>query len=130
MSQLTKDLNRRVMYIENKNDGEARVGWVTFSKTGRTVYYKDKVLKHLKRGGISGNHYCEETNDEYWISGVKKDMSDRHKFGGGKIFVEKRILEDYLQIIGRTEPIFASFCWAFREYTLDALPLFLADSDD
>ena len=30
-------------------------------------------------------------------------MSDRHKFGGGKIFVERRMLNDYLQIIGKSE---------------------------
>ena len=30
-------------------------------------------------------------------------MSDRHKFGGGKIFVEKRILNDYLKLIGISE---------------------------
>ena len=30
-------------------------------------------------------------------------MSDRHKFGGGKIFVEKRILNDYLRTIDKTE---------------------------
>ncbi len=30
-------------------------------------------------------------------------MSDRHKFGGGKILVEKRILNDYLKIINKSE---------------------------
>ena len=53
--------------------------------------------------GISGNYFNLENGDEYWISGVKKDMSDRHKFGGGKIFVEKRTLNDYLKIIGKSE---------------------------
>ena len=72
MNQLTKNLSKRVLYIENKNNGEARIGWASFSKTAKTVYYKDKKLKRIKGGGISGNHYCEETNDEYWISGIKK----------------------------------------------------------
>jgi hypothetical protein len=53
--------------------------------------------------GISGNYIDLESGDEYWISGVKKDMTDRHKFGGGKIYVEKRILSEYLQTIGKTE---------------------------
>ncbi len=53
--------------------------------------------------GISGNYFNLENGDEYWISGVKKDMTDRHKFGGGTILVEKRILNDYLKTISRTE---------------------------
>jgi len=40
-NQLTKGENHRVMYIENK-DGDidgvaARIDWVTFSKSGRSV---------------------------------------------------------------------------------------------
>ncbi|WP_198669823.1 hypothetical protein [Cognataquiflexum aquatile] len=53
--------------------------------------------------GINGNYFDLESGDEYWISGIKKDMSDRHKFGGGKILVEKRILNDYLKIINKSE---------------------------
>jgi len=30
-------------------------------------------------------------------------MSDRHKFGGGKIFVEKNALNNYLKIINKSE---------------------------
>src|SRR5690554_8001057 len=30
-------------------------------------------------------------------------MSDRHKYGDGKIIVEKRIISDYLKIIGKSE---------------------------
>jgi len=42
-NQLTKGENKRVMYVENKDgyidDYSAHIGWVTFSKTGKTVYY-------------------------------------------------------------------------------------------
>ena len=77
-NQLTKGENRRVMYVENK-DGElygadARIGWVTFSKTGKTVYYKDKILKRSGGQGIRGNHYDEETREEYWVSGIKNEV--------------------------------------------------------
>jgi len=39
------------MYIENK-DGEidganGRIGWVSFSKTGKTVYYRGRELYQL-----------------------------------------------------------------------------------
>lgn len=36
-------------------------------------------------------------------------MTDRHQFGGGKIYVEKRILNEYLQIIGKTELLKAGY---------------------
>jgi len=77
-NQLTKGETRRVMYIENKEgdiDGvSARIGWASFSKTGRTVYYHGRALKRAKGGGISGNYFDEETGEEYWISGIKNDI--------------------------------------------------------
>ena len=86
------------MYIENKNNGEARVGWVTFSKTGQTVYYQDKKLKRLKGGGVAGNHYCEETNDEYWISGIKKIGSNAHWAEPVNIKIDADAQEEYRKI--------------------------------
>lgn len=76
MSQLTRGEERRLMYLENK-DGEidgydARIGWVTFYKTGRTIYYRGRSPARLKGGGVSGNYFCENTHQEYWISGIKK----------------------------------------------------------
>lgn len=43
-NQLTRGENRRIMYVENK-DGDidgvpGHSGWVTFSQTGRSVYYR------------------------------------------------------------------------------------------
>ena len=56
-NQITKGETRRLMYVENK-DGEidsavARIGWVEFSKSGRTIYYRGRTLKRAKGGGIS-----------------------------------------------------------------------------
>jgi len=48
-----------------------------------------------------GNFYDIESGEEYWISGVKKDLTDRHRFGSGKVMVEERIVQDYLDIIDR-----------------------------
>jgi len=98
MSQLTKNLSKRVLYIENKNNGEARIGWASFSKTAKTVYYKDKKLKRIKGGGISGNHYCEETNDEYWISGIKKTGSNAHWAESVNIQIDDDAKEEYKKI--------------------------------
>jgi len=86
------------MYVENKYTGEARIGWVSFSKTGQTVYYRDKTLKRLKGGGISGNHYCEETDDEYWVSGIKKRGSNAHWAESVKMIIDDDAKEEYEKI--------------------------------
>lgn len=79
-NQLTKGESKRVMYIENKHgviDGSpARVGWVEFSKTGKTVYFHGKTLK--KKRGVSGNFVDVNTGEEYWVSGLKKRGSNVH----------------------------------------------------
>ena len=60
------------MYVELKSghgdSGPAWIGWVKFSKTGRTVYTRGLELQRMRGGGISGNHMHVETGDEYWVS--------------------------------------------------------------
>jgi hypothetical protein len=69
----------RIMYIECKAgglNGEARIGRVTFSKSGRTMSYGGRSF--LKVGnGYKHNHIDEETGAEYWISGPRRDGEDR-----------------------------------------------------
>ena len=70
------------MYVENK-DGEidganARIGWVTFSRSGQTVYYRGRELQKATGGGIRGNFFDTATHEEYWVSGVKKRGSNAH----------------------------------------------------
>ncbi|GAB5398919.1 MAG: hypothetical protein Aureis2KO_05040 [Aureisphaera sp.] len=102
-----KTLRAEIKYIELKSgfsdNGNAWIGLVSFSKSGKTIHFNGKAFQSLNGMGIKGNYFDLESGDEYWISGVKKDMTDRHKFGGGKIYVEKRILSEYLQIIGKAE---------------------------
>ena len=104
---MKETLRTELKYIELKSgfsdNGTAWIGLVSFSKSRKTIYFNGKAFQSLNGMGISGNYFDLESGDEYWISGVKKDMSDRHKFGGGKIYVEKRILSEYLQIIRKTE---------------------------
>ena len=87
-------------YIELKSgfgdSGPAWIGMAEFSKTGRTVYFNGKALKNLNVCGISGNYYDIENGDEYWISGVKKNGSDRHWAGGGKIMIDRNVVDIYL----------------------------------
>jgi hypothetical protein len=48
----------RIMYIECKAGGltgSGRIGRVTFSKTGRTVYYRGQTFQSLKGRGFKSN---------------------------------------------------------------------------
>ena len=103
MPQLTQGKTRRLMYVENKSErgdrGEARIGWVTFSKTGRTIYYAGKRFQRIKGGGVSGNYYESESGEEYWISGVKKTGSNRHWAGGGAVLIDEDARAEYESII-------------------------------
>ena len=91
------------MYVENKSEagdlGEARIGWVTFSKTGRSIYYRGKTFQRIKGGGVSGNYFDPETGDEYWISGIKKQGTNRHPAGGGEIQIDEDARSEYDKII-------------------------------
>lgn len=72
--------NSRIMYIEHKDGGligPARIGRVTFSRTGCTVYYRGQTFQSLKGHGFKANYFEVTTGDSYWISGPKRDGSDR-----------------------------------------------------
>ena len=67
------------MYIEQKAGsltGPARIGRVTYSKTGATIYYGGREFRSLKGAGFKANYYDVESGDEYWISGPRKDGRD------------------------------------------------------
>jgi hypothetical protein len=67
------------MYIEDKSNdlvGPARIGLVTFSKTGRSLYYKGKTFRSLSGRGFKANYFDVESGDHFWISGPKKNGAD------------------------------------------------------
>lgn len=76
----------RIMYIERKETsdqahssmfgGYARIGRVTFSKTMKSIHYEGKTFQKTK-SGYKYNFFEVETGEHYWISGCKKDGSDR-----------------------------------------------------
>lgn len=69
----------RIMYIENKAEGltgPARIGRVTFSKTGLTIYYRGKEFQSLKGRGFKANYFDVATREQYWISGPRRDGKD------------------------------------------------------
>ena len=86
----------RIMYIEHKEDGivgNARIGRVTFSKTGQTLYYKDKTFSSLRGRGFKANYFDTETNEKYWISGCKKDGTDA--LYSNKVEIDDDVWEEY-----------------------------------
>jgi hypothetical protein len=91
------------MYIENKSaqqagqsgiQGPARIGLVTFSKTGRTIYYRGKRLRNLNGQGYKTTHYDVDTGDEYWISGPRRDGHDG-LYGYRPTPIDEDIREEY-----------------------------------
>jgi len=94
-------------YIELKSghsdNGPAWIGYVTSSKTGRTLYFNGRGLMKLKgqrRGDSGGNYVDMETGESFWVSGVKKNGEDRHWAGSGKVLIEAAAVSDYLETIG------------------------------
>jgi hypothetical protein len=58
----------RIMYIEDKSSGlsgPGRIGRVTFSKTGKSVYYAGRTFQSLKGQGCKANYFDVETGEEF-----------------------------------------------------------------
>ena len=107
----------RIMYMELKtgyqNDGPARIGQVTFSKSGKAIYYKDKVFRRTGGQGILGNYMLDSRDPnrigpdpwppvmeflEYWISGPKKNGRDR-LFGTAPVEIDEDVAAEYWEKI-------------------------------
>jgi hypothetical protein len=92
----------RIMFIEYKNDdiyGPARIGRVTFSKTGKTLYYRGKQFARLSGKGFKANYFDEETGEYYWISGCKKDGTD--SLYSNTVEIDEDVREEYWTEIRR-----------------------------
>lgn len=98
-------MKSEIVYVEIEtganHDGKAWIGKCFFSKTGQTIYFNGNVYRKSK--GFSSNYFDIETGTGFWISGVKKNGTDRHKFGRGIIEIDESIVEEYLKIINETE---------------------------
>lgn len=85
---------KRIMYIENKSngiDGEGRIGLVELSKSKSTYKYNGKNLKKVR--GYKYNCINEETGEKFWVSGPKKNGTD--KLYGGVVQIDENIREEY-----------------------------------
>ncbi|HZS10305.1 MAG TPA: 1-deoxy-D-xylulose-5-phosphate synthase [Blastocatellia bacterium] len=92
------------MYIEYKGEGivgPARIGRVTFSKTGQSVYYRGRSFTTLSGRGFKANYSDDETGDHYWISGCKKDGTDA--LYSTTVEIDEDVREEYWTQI-RTKP--------------------------
>jgi hypothetical protein len=94
----------RIMYIECKAGsltGPARIGRVTFSKTGRTLYYRGQRFQSLKGVGFKSNYYDIDTGEDYWISGPKRNGGDALYGGSTPIEIDEDVREEYWREIRR-----------------------------
>ena len=70
-------MKSQIMYIECKSDGltgSARIGRVAFSKTGRTLRYREQEFQPIS--GYKANYVDLATGQRYRISGCKKGGDD------------------------------------------------------
>jgi hypothetical protein len=94
----------RIMYIECKAGaliGAARIGRVSFSQTGRTLYYRGQKFQSLKGAGFKSNYYNVETGEDYWISGPKRIGGDALYGGNSPIEIDDDVRKEYWRLIRR-----------------------------
>ena len=99
-------MKTRIMYIENKAgglSGPAQIGRVSFSKTGRTLYYDGKAFQSLKGSGFKSNYYDLETGEQYWISAPRSDGADRLYGEAKPVEIDEDVRREYWRGI-RGEP--------------------------
>ncbi len=86
----------RIMYIEFKgNDiaGPARIGRVTFSKSGKSIHYRGRKFETLKGRGFKANYFDVDTGDYFWISGCRKDGMDA--LYSTDVEIDEDVLDEY-----------------------------------
>lgn len=90
------------MYIESKSGGltgPARIGRVTFSKSGATLYYRGQSFRSLKGYGFKANYFDIDTGDHYWISGPRRDGNDALYATHVKPQIDEDVREEYYREI-------------------------------
>ena len=94
-------MQSEIIYVELKSgyshNGPAWIGRARYSKSGRTLFFDNKALQVGR--GIQGNYFDLESGEEYWVSGVKKNQQDRHRFGSGPVNIDKEVVEEYLSLV-------------------------------
>lgn len=100
----------RIMYIEDKSsglNGAARIGRVTFNRTGKSLTYRGRTFQSLKGSGFKANYFDIETGEHFWISAPRKDGADRlYPDSATPVAVDDDVAEEYRRDI-RKRPLTA-----------------------
>ncbi|MCX4862839.1 hypothetical protein OHU11_06990 [Streptomyces sp. NBC_00257] len=89
---------RRLMFVQlktgyNTDRGPSWIGWVDFSKTWSTGYFHGRTLR--RAGGMSdANFYDVQTDEEFWVSGPKRDRTDT-RYGPSAPEIDPEAVETY-----------------------------------
>lgn len=83
------------------NNGPAYIGYAARSKSGRTLFFNGKAFRKSTRCS-SGNFFEIESEEEYWISGVKGTGTDRLHGANGPTYVDRQALAELLDRKGWT----------------------------
>lgn len=73
--------------------GPAWIGWVEFNRSWKTARYRGRELRRLWPGNC-GNFRDVDTDEDFWISGPKRDRSDM-RYGPGAPTVDEDARETY-----------------------------------
>ena len=95
-------MTSRIMYIEAKSGGltgPARIGRVTFSKSGATLHYRGKAFQSLKGDGFKANYFDVENGEYYWISGPRRDGRDALYATHTRPEIDEDVRKEYLRDI-------------------------------
>ncbi|OIV36837.1 hypothetical protein BIV57_14330 [Mangrovactinospora gilvigrisea] len=94
---------RRIMFVQLKTGydidrGPSWIGWVDFSRTWATAYFHGRTLR--RAGGMyDANFYDVETDEEFWLSGPKRDRTDT-RYGPTAPDIEPDAAEAYRAFLG------------------------------
>lgn len=86
----------RIMYIQ-RGRAPGRIGRVRLSKTGRTIFYGDVELASLGGRGYKANYIDSATNEEYWVSGPRKDGQDT--LSPGLVEIDDDVRDEYWRTV-------------------------------
>lgn len=93
-----------IKYIEIKTDGVRGVGRISrvqYSKTGKTIYWNDRVLVRLEGFAFKANYFDEDSFEEFWVSNPRRDGND--SLFPAVIDIDEAVREEYWTDI-RREP--------------------------
>ena len=91
-------MQSRIMYIESKAGGltgPARIGRVTLSKTGATIYYKGQSFQTVKGTSFKAHYRDAITGDDYWITTPRQDGADRVHKSNLPVDIDEDVREEY-----------------------------------